>query len=120
MYDCEYMDEDGDFRECDDEGQMMVGGKAGKLDGRLNASRIPVIIAEPSAIVDGFLRNTLVMNHSKKRQDATDVAVTISDPSPNTTNDAMSAGIRATITQRMFLSMVSPQCTCGDVVTYSF
>ena len=78
------------------------------------------MIALPSASVEGFLRNTLVMNHSKKRQDNTDVAVTISDPSPNTTNDAMSAGISATITQRIFLSMVSPQCTCGDVVICSF
>ena len=76
--------------------------------------------AEPSAKVEGLLRNTLVMNHSKKRQESTDVAVTISEPSPNTMNDAMSAGMSATITQRMFLSMVSPQCTCGDVVTYSF
>ena len=76
--------------------------------------------ADPSAKVEGFLRNTLVMNHSKKRQDATEVAVTISEPSPNTMNEAMSAGIRATITQRIFLSMVSPQCTCGDVVIYSF
>ncbi len=33
VYDCEYVDDDGDFRYCDDEGQMMVGGKAGKLDG---------------------------------------------------------------------------------------
>ena len=37
MYDCEYMDEDGDFRECDEDGQMMVGGKAGKLDGTWSA-----------------------------------------------------------------------------------
>ena len=66
-------------------------------------------MADPSARVEGLLRNTLVMNHSKKRQDATDVAVTISEPTPKYTNDAMSAGIRATITQRIFLSMVSPQ-----------
>lgn len=37
MFDCEYMDDEGDFRECDEEGQMMVGGKAGKLDGTWKA-----------------------------------------------------------------------------------
>jgi hypothetical protein len=90
------------------------------FDGRLNASRIPVIVADKSPSVEGLLRMNLVMDHSKKRHDSTDVAVTISAPTPNTKNDTMSAGIRAQTTQRIFLSMVSPQCTCGDVVICSF
>ena len=54
----------------------------GMFDGMLNASRTPVMMAEPSASVEGLLRNTRVINHSKKRHDATDVAVTITAPSP--------------------------------------
>ena len=79
------------------------------FDGRLNASRMPVITADPSARVEGLLRNTLVMNHSKNKHDATDVAVTITAPAPNTMTDAMNAGTRAQMTVRMFLSIVSPQ-----------
>ena len=91
------------------------------FDGMLNARRIPVMTADRSDMLERWVvyMNRL-MNHSKKRHDTTDVAVTISAPTPKIQNDAKSAGIRAQITQRMFLSMVSPQCTCGDVVTYSF
>ena len=90
------------------------------FDGRLNASSRPVMVADRSPSVEGLLSMNLVMNHSKKRQDSTDVAVTISAPIPNTKNDVMSAGMRAQTTQRMFFSIVSPQCKCGEVVICSF
>ena len=90
------------------------------FDGRLNASSRPVMVADRSPSVEGLLSMNLVMNHSKKRHDRTDVTVTISAPTPNTVNEARSAGMSAHITQRMFLSMVSPQWICGDVDIYSF
>ena len=53
------------------------------MEGKLNASNTHVITAEPSQIVvvSFFIRN-LPMAHSKNKQAATDVAVTISAPSP--------------------------------------
>ena len=66
------------------------------------------------------LKKSLEMSHSKSRHDATDVAVTIRAPMPNNRNDAANAGIRASITRCMFLSMVSPQWICGDVDMNSF
>jgi hypothetical protein len=57
--------------------------QTGRLEGKLNASNTPVIIAEPSqmVVVSFFIRN-LPIAHSKNRQAATEVAVTISAPSP--------------------------------------
>ena len=55
----------------------------GRLEGRLKASNTPVMMAEPSVmvVVSFFMRN-LPMAHSKNKQAATEVAVTISAPSP--------------------------------------
>ena len=55
----------------------------GRLEGRLKASNTPVIMAEPSQIVvvSFFIRN-LPIAHSKNKQAATEVAVTISAPNP--------------------------------------
>ena len=55
----------------------------GKLDGKLNASNTPVMMAEPSQmVVVGFFIKYFPIAHSKNKQAATEVAVTIRAPSP--------------------------------------
>ena len=60
---------------------MMI--HTGRLEGKLNASYTPVMIAEPSQIVVvGFFSKYFPIAHSKNKQAATEVAVTIRAPSP--------------------------------------
>ncbi len=81
----------------------------GRLEGKLKASNTPVIIADPSAIVErSFFINKVVITHSKKTQAATDVAVTIKAPNPKKTNDTMKAGISAISTPYIFFCTLSP------------
>ena len=62
----------------------MIIIQSGKLEGRLNASNTPVIIAEPSQMVERSLfKINLVIAHSKNTQAATEVKVTTTAPSPN-------------------------------------
>ena len=57
--------------------------QTGRLDGRLNASSTPVMMAEPSQIVVVVVFNKYFpIAHSKNKQAATEVAVTIKAPSP--------------------------------------
>jgi Na+-translocating ferredoxin:NAD+ oxidoreductase subunit G len=52
-------------------------------EGRLNASNTPVMTAEPSQmVVAGFFIKNLTIAHSKNKQAATEVAVTIRAPRP--------------------------------------
>ena len=55
---------------------------AGMLEGKLNANKIPVIIAEPSAMVQGPLMRNFWMSHSVKTQAATDINVTRAASNP--------------------------------------
>ena len=54
----------------------------GRLDGTLKASRIPVTRADPSVMETGFLKKNFCMRYSNRRQERTDVAVTIKAPYP--------------------------------------
>lgn len=57
--------------------------QTGRLEGKLNANRIPVRMAEPSVMVEvSLLRMNLVMAHSKNTQAHTDASVTITEPKP--------------------------------------
>lgn len=60
----------------------MIIIQTGRLDGRLNASKTPVRIAEPSVIEGETFNRYFWIRNSKVRQAATDVAVTIRAPMP--------------------------------------
>ena len=86
----------------------------GMLTGRLNASRTPVMMAEPSHIV-GFCRSRyFCIRYSKIRQAATETAVTMMAPQPKKITEQMNAGIRAIKTPYMFFSTESPLWMWGE------
>jgi hypothetical protein len=89
---------------------MMIQGWM--LLGMLNASRIPVRMAEPSQTVHlGFFSMNLLIAHSKNTHDATEMAVVMIAPTPKLMNEQRRAGTRAMQTQYMFFFTESPPCT---------
>lgn len=91
----------------------------GRLDGTLNASNTPVIMAEPSKTEGSVFRMNLAMRYSNPTQNNTDRAVIIKASSRNTYIATRNAGISAISTPYMFFSILSPLCTCGEGETIS-
>ena len=54
----------------------------GKFEGKLNASKTPVRMAEPSQIVGSFFIRNRWIKYSKTTQANTEVTVTINAPNP--------------------------------------
>ena len=55
---------------------------AGRFDGRLNANKTPVRMAEPSVMVGSRLKRYFSMRNSNSTHEATEISVTISAPKP--------------------------------------
>ncbi len=80
----------------------------GRLDGTLNASNTPVMIADPSEMVGSFLNMKRCTPYSVMTQKSTENAVNINASRPNTYSDTIKAGTSAMSTPYIFLEIVSP------------
>jgi len=88
--------------------------QSGRIDGRLKASSMPVIRAEPFVSVDGRWSIYLVISHSVRRHAVTLTSVTQSAGSPKVQIATARAGIMAITTFHMQRSMLPEEWICGE------
>jgi hypothetical protein len=86
----------------------------GRLEGRLNASKTPVTIADPSLILTGVFRIYSWISISARTHDAIDTAVIISAPIPNKYTVTKKAGIKETTTPTISLFTERSLLICGE------
>ena len=88
----------------------------GIVDGRLNASNMPVTIADRSPIVlSRFI--TLRLRYSKSTQAQTLTATIRSERKPNNTTESTRAGMSAIMTSSIMPVVVSLVRLCGEALT---